>query len=190
MRHQSAVTTHNHTPSISSLIPTSNWTTFLIFNKISVVGFNFRTVVAGMGLGGARWESVQRERRRQHFGSNLFIYLFFKEQHALLIGNYNYPTMLPSQTPKTVPPLSPSCYTDLPSPIYLTWILRNFTDSILVKEIMVRKTKTINPYWRVSFPEWFPSGNHRTGKPALIPKPRAPVQTHTMRAFKGGILCF
>lgn len=30
---------------------------------------------------------------------------FFKEQHALLIENYNYPTMLLSQTPKTVPPL-------------------------------------------------------------------------------------
>lgn len=36
--------------------------------------------------------------------------------------------------------------TEMPSPIYLTWILRNFTDSILVKEIMVPKTKTINPY--------------------------------------------
>lgn len=72
-------------------------------------------------------------------------------------------------------------------PVYLTLSLWNFSDSILVKEIMVRETKTINRYWRAPFPEWFPTGNHRTGKPVVNSQAQGSSRNAHNACFQKGI---
>lgn len=103
---------------------------------------------------------------RQHFGS--YYFFFFLEpacstDQKLLLPNNASITNRDQKQHHRYHHLAK----DLLSPVYLTLSLWNFSDSILVKEIMIWKTKTINRYWRAPFPEWFPTGNHRKGKPAF-----------------------
>lgn len=136
--------------------------------------------------GGECWECAGEGAGRQRFISAV---TYILEPACSRIRNCYYSTMLPSQTDTKrsitvitillkICPVGFTCK---------TWSLWNFSDSILSKEIMVWKTKTINRYWRALFPEWFPTGKHRTRKPAVNSQAQGSTSNAQDACFQKGI---
>lgn len=91
------------------------------------------------------------------------------------------------QTPKTASPLSPSCYRSAHSSI------PDFVSVELLKQYFSQRDNDLKDKNNKSILKGSLSGviSHlettKRGSLPLIPKPTAPLETHTMRAFRKGI---